>query len=204
MDIVAVFPEPDAGNIIPKPGGSWPGELPELFDWVRRAKEEASNKENPLRRCSRCIPAHTPDFKAPVLLGANGVDGLRRDGFSPLETGNRLIAIFSTWTAAKPWRNLKNVREEWLRSLEGAPIEVWLPSTESTEQHWAIVQGDQPKRLAWDRLGVIGRKALCDWISVARHLQGSVTQPYVRPWVISSRYAAILVERPMLNPVQAV
>ena len=68
----------------------------------------------------------------------------------------------------------------------------------------AIVQGDQPKRLAWDRLGVIGRNALCDWISVARHLQGSVTQPYVRPWVVSSTYAAILVERPSLNPVQAV
>ena len=152
--------------------------------------------------CTRCIPAHLPNFRAPVLLGANGADGLRRDGFSPLKTGRKLIAIFSTWAAAQPGRDLKKAREEWLRSLGGAPIEVWLPSTESTEQHWAIVQIDQPKRLAWDKLGAIGRNALIDWISVVRPQQWNETQPYVRPWIVSGTYAAILIGRSLLSPAQ--
>ena len=89
-----------------------------------------------------------------------------------------------------------------MRSLEGAPIEVWLPSTESTEQHWAIVQLDRPKRLAWDKLGAIGRNALVDWINVARPQQWNETQPYVRPWIVSGTYAAILVGRSLLSPAQ--
>ena len=196
-DIVAVFPEtfPLSG---PRPGGFWPGVLPEFSDWVRRAKEEVDNHEGSRRVCTRCIPAHLPDFQAPVLLGSNGAEGLRRDGFVPLKAGRKLIVLFGTVATSQPGRDLKEAREEWIRSLEGAPIEVWLPSTESTEQHWAIVQLDRPKRLALNKLGAIGRSAFVDWMNVATPL----VEWFNVPWIVSSSYAAILIGRSSLSPAR--
>ena len=87
---------------------------------------------------------------------------------------------------------------EWMRSLEGAPIEGWLPSTESTEQHWAIVQLDRPKRLALNKLGAIGRSAFVDWMNVATPL----VEWFNVPWIVSSTYAAILIGRSSLSPAR--
>ena len=79
-------------------------------------------------------------------------------------------------------------------------IEVWLPATDSSEQHWAIVRQGKPKPLAWDLLGLSGRKKLHDWVQTARYLQGSAMDPHVRPWVVSDKHAAVFVERPLLDP----
>ena len=194
-DIVAVFPEPEDASWATALGleSSWAGELPEFFEWTRRARQEASRNEGPCRRCTRCVPTHVPDFKAPILLKASGEDGLRQDGFYEMETGARqLVVIFGTWAEAESRLNLEYTK--------AARIKVWLPATNSTEQHWAITQQEDPRPLAWDLLSRTGLKTLCDWIRTVRYFQGSAVRPHVRPWVVAEKYAAIFVERPKLDP----
>ena len=116
--------------------------------------------------------------------------GLRQDGFYQLDSGERqLFAIFGTWAEEVPQRSLKGVR-----------IDVWLPSADSSEQHWAIVNQGKPKPLAWESLGFSGRRKLHDWVRTARYLQGSASDPHVRLWIMSDKHAAVYVERPLLDP----